>query len=106
MIVATYVGVKLPESGTSGIGVGVIRLVGVGVGVSVGVDVGDGVVVSVETGVGELVGVGVFVGVEVGVGVDAEGVDSNVGPSAACTTKVLVRVLKIPLESLHEIVIL
>ena len=66
--------------------------------------VGEGVVVSVGASVGVFVGVGVLV--EVGVGVDAEGVDSNAGPSAAWTTKVRVKVLKIPLESLQEIAIL
>lgn len=73
-------GVKLPESAT---------------GEMVGLAVAAGVPVTVGVGVG--VGVSVGLGVGVGVGVnDADGVDSKAGPSAAWTTKVRVKVLKIP----------
>ena len=79
-------GVKLPDSGVAKV-------------VAVGVAVGVGILVAVGEAVG--VPVGVAVGVRV-----AEGVASKAGPSAASTTKVLVKVLKIPEISVHLIVIL
>ena len=83
IIERSIVGVKLPDSG-----------------------VAKGVAVTVAVGVGVLVVVGVAVAVGVTVGVRvAEGVASKAGPSAAWTTKLLVRVLIIPEASFHLMVI-
>ena len=89
MIKTAIVGVKLPEIGC-----------GTGVPEAMGEGVRDGI--RVAKGVAEDVEVGVTVGVEVGL---AEGVDSKAGPSEAWTTKVRVKVLKIPAASFQEIVI-
>lgn len=85
------VGVKLPDSGVAGADETVGEIV----------VVGDGLTVTV--GVGELLALGVAVGVFVGV---ADGVETNAGPSEAWTTNVLTKLLRIPLASLQETVIL
>ena len=83
-------GVKLPDSGVANV-----------VGVAVGVAVRVGAFVAVGVAVRVAVGVGLTVGVRV-----AEGVATKAGPSAAWTTKVLVKVLNIPDASFQEMIIL
>jgi hypothetical protein len=93
---------ETPASGKlDGVAVGLF--VGEGVNVGVAFKVGVGVVVSLGVAVGLRVGVGVEVGLVVGV---AEGVETKAGSSAARTTNERVKVLKIPLASLHESVML
>ena len=75
-------GVKVPDSGR---------------GMAVGVAVAEAVAVGLGVAEGEAVGMGVRV---------AEGVDSNAGPSAAATIKLLVNVRRIPAASRQERVIL
>lgn len=74
------VGTSVPASGTGG-------ELWLGVAVGFIVAEGDADIVGVGEGVLPVAETGVEVGVVSGV---AEGVDSKAGPSAACTTKVLV----------------
>jgi hypothetical protein len=88
------VGVKVPESGSA-----------IGLDVAVGAIVTAGDEPGVELAVGLTVGldVGLDVGVSVVNGV-ADGVETNAGPSAAETIKVLDMVRNIPAASRHLIV--
>jgi hypothetical protein len=93
MIKRISVGVKSPVTGT---GIGVIEAIGVGVKVTLGVAVGE----ALGLPVGFIVGVATGVGVVVAPDCDAV----KAGASPACTTKLRVRNLVIPLVSIQEIV--